>query len=206
MGTDIETTIADLLRRRRYAGCVRIGVAGGSGSGKTTVCRLIADGLRPRVCEVIGLDRFFKPVDLLPRYRSSLHAEPRPDFNRPDSLMAGEMAAHCRAVTGGVVLFDGHFALHYPAMRDLMDVKCYVDAPLEEMLRRRTERNLAAGYGGDRETILAYNRECVVPGYEAYILPTRGFADIVIPNGPEDAGARDALIRALCAAIGAALP
>jgi uridine kinase len=88
--------------------------------------------------------------------------------------------------------------LCYPEMRQLLDIICFVDAGIEAMLERRTERNLAANYGGDRDTILHYNRECVVPGYERYILPSRQHADVIIPNGSSATAERDALIQALC--------
>ena len=82
-----------------------------------------------------------------------------------------------------------------------MDVKCFVEADLEEMLARRTERNLAAEYGGGLDTILNYNRECVEPNYNRYILPTRAYADLVIPNGNSSGSARDGIIASLCKSI-----
>jgi|GEM_PF-2415185 len=82
------------------------------------------------------------------------------------------MVAHCRQYPQAQVhLLDEHFSLCYPALRELMDLRLFVSAELEEMLARRTEHNLAADYGGTREQILAYNRECVVPGYLGHIEP-----------------------------------
>jgi uridine kinase len=80
-------------------------------------------------------------------------------------------------------------------------VKCFVDVDLDEMLERRTLRNLAGGYGGGAENIWHYNRECVGPEYIRYLLPTRAYADIVIPNQDARADERDAILQALCAAI-----
>ena len=99
------------------------------------------------------------------------------------------------------IIFDGHFALSYAETRALMDIKCFVAIDIEEMLERRTTRNLAAGYGGDRENILAYNRECVVPRHEQFIQPTQRHADILIPNSLSDTPERDALIGMLCRKI-----
>jgi len=82
-----------------------------------------------------------------------------------------------------------------------MDIKCFVAVDVAEMLERRTARNLAAGYGGDRENILAYNRECVVPRHEQFIQPTQAFADFVISNNRSDVLERDALIAVLCRRI-----
>ena len=199
MSDTIEARIDALLRARRDPACLRIGVAGGSGSGKSTICDLMRTGLQPCAVTIIALDRFFKPTDQLPTYDSLYHGDRRPDFNRPDSLRVDEMIAFCRGVDGAdVVIFDSHFGLYYPEIRALMDIKCFVAVDPAEMLDRRTRRNLAIGYGGDRETILNYNRECVLPRYEEFILPTRNYADIVIPNGSAETAERDRWIGALC--------
>ena len=180
----------------------RIGLAGGSGSGKSTVAALIRERLHPLPVNIIKLDRYFKPEEQLPKYYSQFHGEFRPDFNAPDSLHVEEMLASCRAICSSeIVIFDGHFALFYPEMRALMDLKCFVEADAEEMLERRTRRNMAVGYGGGLETISAYNRECVLPRFIEYILPTKQFADIVIPNGDSEGVERDEFIEALCNCI-----
>jgi uridine kinase len=202
MSSAVEARIDACLHLRKDPACLRIGVAGGSGSGKSAVCDVLRQGLLPCVTEVIALDKFFKPVDQLPKYYSSYHQGCQPDFNTPDSLMVERMVTSCRAVAApGVVIFDGHFALYYAEMRELMDIKCFVAVDVAEMLERRTKRNLAAGYGGDRENILAYNRECVVPRYAQFIQPTQSFADVVIRNGRSDMHERDALLDMLCRKI-----
>lgn len=195
-----------LLRTRKNPQCLRLGIGGGSGSGKSTIAALIREQLLPLTTEVITLDRFFKPADQLPRYYSTYLASHHPDYNAPDSLMVDEMVAHCRQYPAAQVhLLDGHFSLHYPALRALMDLRIFVATDLELMLERRTTRNLTAGYGSSHEHILAYNRECVVPGYLGHIEPSRRFADLEIPNSQTDTAARDTLIEALCAKIRAAL-
>jgi uridine kinase len=202
MSNSVESRIDILLSSRKSSTCLRIGIAGGSGSGKSTVCDLILQGLRPCIPYVISLDSFFKPVDQLPKYYSNYHHNFQPDFNTPDSLMVERMVAHCKEVASpGVVIFDGHFALYYPEMRQLMDIKCFIDCDITEMLKRRTERNLANDYGGGAEEIFHYNQECVVPEYYRYILPTRTNADIVIPNDTASIAERDAIIYALCVRV-----
>ena len=164
-----------------------IGIGGGTGSGKTTIAAEVVERLRPLNIYLMNQDRFFKPVAELPTYYSDFHQSPRPDFNRPDSFRVAEMVAACTAVTGcDVLILEGILTLYYAELRALMDICCYVAAPLEEMLIRRTQRNLAVGYGGPYEEIAHYNLECVRPQHRRYNWPTRRFADVVIPNGLGD--------------------
>lgn len=194
-----KAKLARRLRQQRVAGQITIGIAGGSGSGKSTIAASIAQGLPSLDVEVIGLDRFFKPADELPRYYSAHDDAQYADYNRPDSLRVDEMIAACsQPAAADVVLLDGHLALCYEQLRACMDLTCFVDADVEQMLTRRTTRNLAAGYGGGAETIRLYNRECVLPGYEKHILPCRDQADLIIPNFDGASARRDAVIEALC--------
>ncbi len=198
----VRDTVAALLRDKQPGSQLIIGIAGGSGSGKTTVAEKMKACLQGRSVELVGLDRFFKPEAELPRYWSDYHRAECPHYNHPDSLRVDEMLAFCKKRSGfEAILLDGHFALYYPAMRRLMDIKCFVDIDLDEMLERRTQRNLAVGYGGSAENIWYYNRECVGPEYVRYLLPTRDYADIVIPNQAARQAERDAIIQALCQAI-----
>lgn len=206
MDEALSARLDALLRARKNPHCLRLGLGGGSGSGKSTIAALIRQHLLPLTTEVTTLDRFFKPADQLPKYYSAYLGSHQPDYNAPDSLKLAEMVAHCRQYPEAeVFILDGHFSLHYPELRELMDIRIFVAADLEEMLERRTARNLAAGYGGTREHILAYNRECVVPGYTGYIEPSRRFADLEIPNSQTDTAERDELIADLCAKIRSAL-
>ena len=176
-----------------------IGIGGGSGSGKTTIAKAIKKQLSGLDVLLVNQDRFFKPVDELPTYYSEFMQRPSPDFNRPDSFKTAEMFAFCEQIDGhNVVILEGILALYYPELRRLMDIKCYVTIPIDEMLIRRTSRNLAAGYGGSYEEIAHYNLECVVPQNGRYNVPTQRFADILIPNGPSDEERRDSIVTQLC--------
>ena len=198
----IKQTLADLLLDKTPSDPVRIGIAGGSGSGKTTVAESIKADLRSCSVEMIELDRFFKPEAELPRYWSAYHQQERPDFNRPDSLRVNDMLAYCASLSGfNVILFEGHFALYYPQMRQFMDIKCFVEIDLAEMLERRTQRNLSVGYGGSAEEIWNYNQECVAPQYIRHLQPTRAYADIVIPNNRSSAAEKDAILQSICEAV-----
>lgn len=164
-----------------------IGIGGGTGSGKTTVAEEVMERLRPLNIHLMHQDKFFKPIDELPTYYSEFYQKPCPDFNRPDSFRLEEMVAACTAVSGyDVLILEGILVLYYAELRALMDICAYVDTPLAEMLIRRTQRNLARGYGGPFAEIAHYNLECVTPQHQRYNWPTRRFADVVIPNGLGD--------------------
>ena len=136
---NVHETLTALLRHKTPGSQIIIGLAGGSGSGKSTVAQKIKAGLAGLKVERIALDRFFKPEAEMPRYWSDYHHAERPHYNHPDLLKVDEMVAFCDKIAGfDVVLLDGHFCLYYPAMRRLMDVKCSVDIDLDEMLERRT--------------------------------------------------------------------
>ena len=176
-----------------------IGIAGGTGSGKTTIVAEVMERLQPLNIHLIRQDKFFKPMDQLPTYYSDYWQKPCPDFNRPDSLRIEALTAACTAVAGyDVVILEGILVLYFSQLRQLMDIKCYVETPLAQMLIRRTQRNLAVGYGGPYEEIAHYNIECVTPQHRRYNHPTKRFADLVIPNGAHEALERETAVNQLC--------
>lgn len=179
-----------------------IGIGGGTGSGKSTIAAEIQRRLAPLSVTIVNQDKFFKPREEMPTYFSEYFRMPCPDFNRPDSIYADRMLAYCQQLSGmDVAILEGILMLYYPEMRQLMDLRCYVSLDLDEMLIRRTKRNLAAGYGGDYEEIAHYNLECVTRQHLRYNAPTERLAQLVIPNGNEEASQREEILTSLCAAI-----
>lgn len=190
------------MKPKKKNDLIRIAIAGGSGSGKSAIAEKIKKKLKKIPVEIVKLDRFFKPVSKLPKYRSKYLQKYCSDFNRPKSFKVKEMISSCKKMKGSkVIIFDGHFALYFPKLRKLFDIKCFVDAKIPEMLFRRTKRNLANKYGGSREVILNYNKECVIPRFKKYILPTRKYADIIIPNFKSSKERRDKIIDSICRKI-----
>ncbi len=201
-----KSKIQRLLGAKAQGSQIVLGLSGGSGSGKSTIAKAVASRLSHLEIERICLDRFFFPVDELPRYYSHYLGREQPNFNRPDSLDFDRMIDFCQNISGfDLVILEGHFALYRQEMREMMDIKCFVTIDVQEMLERRTRRNLAAHYGGDEDNILHYNQECVLPMYNKYILGTSRYADLLIPNSSGDVEARDALVEGLCREIRVAL-
>jgi len=201
---ETEAVVEALLQRWKRKcgerGHFSIGIGGGSASGKSTLAVALGEGLAPLAVEVIGQDRFFKPAAELPPYPSPTRAKPWPDYNRPDSFRAEEMFTHCRAVDGAdVVILEGILVLHYPELRELMDVKCYVAADADERIVRRIRRNLVAGLPLD--DIADYYLESVRFQHARYNAPTERYADLVIPGGMTEGVEREAMVETLCRVI-----
>ncbi len=180
---------------------INIAIAGGSGSGKSTIAKLLKDAAGSNT-EIFSLDKFFKNADTLPKYYSNYHQSYQADYNQPNSLKLSKMFKFCQNISGyDIAIFDGHFALYYPQLRQMMDIKIFVDCKIATMLKRRTIRNLANNYGGNKENIFYYNQECVKPSYQQYILPTKEYADIIINNNSNNTQFRNQVIKQLAQQI-----
>lgn len=182
---------------------VVIGIAGGSGSGKTTVIRRILERFGPRRIALLDHDAYYRPLDgLAPEQRA------RFNFDHPDALETDLMVRHLDALLAGqpvekptysfethsrlpetvtlepraVVLVDGILVLAEPALRERMDVKLYVDAPDDVRLMRRIERDLHER-GRSIESILEQYRRTVRPMHLDFVEPSKRHADVIIPRG-----------------------
>jgi uridine kinase len=184
---------------------VFIGIGGGTASGKSTLALAITAQLAPLTVQTIGQDRFFKSASQLPPFESASRAAPWPDYNRPDSFQVDDMLDTCRAQRGmEVVILEGILVLHYPVLRELMDLLLYVDADADERIVRRICRNVEAGMA--LSDVADYYLESVRYQHQRYNIPTRQHADLVIPGGNADHIAREALLRSVCAAITSVVP
>eukprot|EP01028_Stygiella_incarcerata_P003701 TRINITY_DN176_c1_g1_i1.p1 TRINITY_DN176_c1_g1~~TRINITY_DN176_c1_g1_i1.p1 ORF type:complete len:224 (+),score=68.68 TRINITY_DN176_c1_g1_i1:135-806(+) len=181
-----------------------IGVAGGTASGKTTVCREILDRLSDRRVVLIALDSFYR--ELTPEELE--HVE-RINFDHPDAFDFDLIHSTLRdmrerkpvkipeydfktyARTGKfieiqgdveVVLFEGILVFHTEEMRSMMDLKIYVQADADVRLIRRIRRDIAER-GRDLESVLAQYHKSVKPMHEQFITTTKQHAHIIIPHG-----------------------
>lgn len=200
----VEVIVESLLQAWRQGRGARqhlsIGIGGGSASGKSTLAARLQEELAPLRVEVIGQDRFFKPTAELPPYPLAGRQEPWPDYNRPDSFHVAEMVAHCRSVSGvDVAILEGILVLHYPELRELMDLKLYVAADADERIVRRIRRNLKAGM--DLDDICDYYLESVRFQHDRYNAPTQEHADLVIPGGMAETEEREAMVEGLCGVV-----
>ncbi|KAL0020697.1 hypothetical protein WJX77_001778 [Trebouxia sp. C0004] len=214
-----EVTISDSQDGARHAPFI-IGVAGGTASGKTSVCRKIMQQLRKDVPEEQGViinlsqDSFYR--NLTPQETADIANF---NFDHPKAFAFDEII-HCLGelkqanpveipqydfVTSSrtgqipvqhadVILFDGILAFYTPALQELFDLKIFVDTDADTRLARRVRRDIMHR-GRDVLQVLDQYERTVKPSFESYILPTKKHADIIIPRGAENEIAIDLILQ-----------
>lgn len=201
-------------------GGVFLGVAGGSGSGKTTVVEEIVRGLHPAKVAVIHHDSYYRDLAHMP-----LAERARVNFDHPDALETELLVAHLRALRSGesvqvpiyefsthvrrnevrlveptgVVILDGILVLADPRLRDLLDIKVFVDTDPDIRFIRRLRRDLR-DRGRSLESVVYQYERTVRPMHLAFVEGSRAHADIIIPEGGRNQVAIDLLVSRLRAA------
>ena len=199
---------------------VVIGVAGGSGSGKTTVVRRIVESLGPEQVTVLEHDRYY-------RDRNDLRLEERAalNYDHPDSLETDLLVQHVRQLKAGqqvavprydfaryarrgdteavtarkTIIVEGILIFTDRALRDLMDVKVFVDADADTRFIRRLQRDVAER-GRTMDSVIEQYQGTVKPMHFDFVEPTKRYADIIIPIGGHNPVAIDmmlSLVRSL---------
>lgn len=191
-----------------------IGVAGGTASGKSTVCERIMECVVKQSFEkerqIISLsqDSFYRGLSA---EESAKAARGQFNFDHPDAF-DHELMLQCMAdiqdgkatkvpvydfktnsrtgeftvvYPSDVVLFEGILVFYYPAIRDKFDMKLFVDTDADTRLSRRVLRDIEER-GRDLEHVLHQYTTLVKPAFEEFCLPTKKFADVIIPRGADN--------------------
>lgn len=192
-----------------------IGIAGGTGSGKTTVVRKIVEALPDGSVSVIPQDSYYKCQDHL-----SLAERKKTNFDHPDAFEWPLFAQQIDDLRNGkaieqptysyitstrlqetvhvepkeVIIVEGIMALYDKKLRDLMDLKIFVDAGADERLLRVITRDIAER-GHPLEMLINKYRTVLKPMHDEFIEPTKQYADIIIPNMGNNGPAIDMLTR-----------
>jgi uridine kinase len=194
-----------------------IGVAGGSGSGKTTVVRRIVDSLGPEQVTLLDHDRYY-------RSRNDLRLEERAalNYDHPDALETDLMVAHVRALKAGqpinapqydftrharlsetetfqprrALIVEGILVFTDAALRDLMDIKVFVDTDSDTRFIRRLQRDVAER-GRTMESVIEQYQHTVKPMHLEFVEPSKRYADVIIPLGGHNTVAVDLLLTML---------
>ncbi|MGM9763976.1 MAG: uridine kinase [Candidatus Cryptobacteroides sp.] len=190
-----------------------IGIAGGSGSGKTTVVKAITKQLKERVV-VIPQDSYYKDSSHVPvEQRQSIN------FDHPDSIDFKLLVQHLKDLKEGksveqpvysyitcsrsqtetvqvnpadVIIIEGILIFTCPELREQMDIKLFVDADDDDRLMRVMARDIIER-GKTVETVIERYTKTVKPMYLQFIEPSKRYADIIIPQGGHNKVAIDVI-------------
>lgn len=159
-----------------------IGIAGGSGSGKTHLSLLLKDGLKDKNVLILHTDRYYKAQR--PVMKAPFSNKTYEDFNHPDGVDIQRLCAEYQAAREGnefdLIIIEGFLLLHFDELREWLDLKVYVDCRADERMIRRTGWFLSKGYSYE-ETVQEY-LDLVRFRHDEYVEPTKWHADIII-NG-----------------------
>jgi uridine kinase len=197
------------------AGPIIVGIAGGTGSGKTTVARAIYDRVGKDKIEWISHDSYYRNFDALtPEEKHHIN------YDHPDSLETELLARHLDVLTKGssvevpiydfttharkveetqrveprkVIIVEGILVLAEPELRKRIDIKLYVDTPADIRFVRRLMRDIRSR-GRSVESVIEQYVTTVRPMHEEFVEPSKRYADLIIPEGGENMVAIDAII------------
>ena len=190
-----------------------IGIAGGTGSGKTTLMKNIVSRFEGDVT-VLSHDNYYKRHDELP-----YEARAQLNYDEPDALETDLMAAHLEALRRGesidcpvydfaahnrsdetvrieprkVIIVEGILIFENQPLRELMDIRIFVDTDADVRLCRRIKRDVNKR-GRTLESVLTQYQQTVKPMHEKYVEPSKKFADLVVPEGGKNYVALDMIM------------
>jgi len=179
-----------------------IGIAGGTGSGKTTVVNQIIKQLPTDEVCVISQDSYYNATDNMPYEERA-----KINFDHPRAIDFNLIIDHLKALKAGntidqpvysfvthnrtkdtikthprkVVIVEGILILNNKELRDLFDIKIFVHAETDERLIRRLKRDITER-GRDIDEVLSRYQTTLKPMHQEFIEPTKNFADLIIPN------------------------
>ncbi len=182
--------------------CIIIGVAGGTGSGKSTFTRRLEEAF-PDDVAVIYHDSYYRRQDEI-----SFEERRKVNYDHPDSLETQLLLEHLHLLKDGkaikcpvydysqhnrsdlvrsveprrIIIVEGILILADKRLRDLLDIKIYVEADADERILRRVVRDVKER-GRDIDNIVEQYLTTVKPMHYLYVEPTRAMADIVINSG-----------------------
>lgn len=191
-----------------------IGVTGGSGSGKTSVSRAIFDQLHGHSLMMLQEDSYYKSQDDVPFEERTKVNYDHPNAFDTDLLIKQledllnwktieipvyDYAAHTRSKEvvvqepREVIIVEGILTLNDARLRDLMDIKIFVDTDDDIRIIRRIQRDIEER-GRTLQSVIDQYLETVKPMYHQFIEPSKRYADIIVPEGGENQVAIDLLV------------
>ncbi len=191
-----------------------IGIAGGTGSGKTTITRKIVERFQEDVT-VIYHDNYYKARhDLTYEERVKLNYDHPSAFDtelmiRDLSALRSGVAIDCpvydysiydrteqtqTVMPSRVIIVEGILIFHEKELRDLMDIKLFVDADADVRILRRILRDVKER-GRSLDSVITQYLKTVKPMHEAFVEPSKKYADVIIPEGGNNVVALDMVLN-----------
>ena len=182
-----------------------IGIAGGSGSGKSTFAQRLKTAFPDQV-SLISCDNYYLPHDDIPLAQRALL-----NYDAPEALEFDLMVQHLEQLKNGepalcpvydfslhtrsqriteiqprpIILIDGILIFHDPSLRACMDLKIYVETDADERILRRARRDIVER-GRDLDSVIHQYLTTVKPMHNAYVNPTKVFADVILNGGKNE--------------------
>ena len=198
-----------------------IGIAGGTGSGKSTVAKVIIDRVGANHIALLPHDAYYKDLaQLAPAQRATIN------FDHPDSLETSLLVEHIKLLKDHhsielpvydfkthtrtpktihlepqpVILVEGILILAEPSLRDLFDVKIFVDTDADIRFIRRLERDIAER-GRTSTSVITQYMTTVRPMHMEFVEPSKRYADVIIPEGGLNTVAMDMVVARIIEAL-----
>jgi uridine kinase len=191
-----------------------IGIAGGSGSGKTTVAQTILQRVGPDRISFLQHDAYYKNLSGLPPFQRA-----EVNFDHPNSLETELLVQHIQQLKSGqpvavpiynfsthsrtdrtytvqprgVILVEGILLFAEPALREIFDVKIFVDTDSDLRFIRRLQRDIAER-GRTTESVIKQYLSTVRPMHMEFVEISKRYADVIIPEGGFNAAALDMVV------------
>ena len=182
---------------------ILIGIAGGTGSGKTSMAKNIVRDFDPEQVIIIEQDSYYHDLSHIP-----LDMRHRHNFDHPDAYDFDLLKSHMQALLEGkpvhvpiydykthtrkketlfvsghkIIVLEGIMVLYDPELRDMMDIKIYIETAPDIRFIRRLRRDIRER-GRTLESVIEQYLDTVRPMHEQFVEPTKKYADIIIPEG-----------------------
>ncbi|CAN0925368.1 Uridine/cytidine kinase UKL1, chloroplastic [Linum grandiflorum] len=200
-----------------------IGVSGGTASGKTTVCDMIIQQLHDHRVVLVNQDSFYR--GLTPEELERVHEY---NFDHPDAFDTEQLLDCVETLKSGrpyqvpiydfkthqrcsntfrqvnasdVIILEGILVFHDQRVRNLMNMKIFVDADADVRLARRIRRDTVER-GRDLDSVLEQYAKFVKPAFDDFVLPSKKYADVIIPRGGDNHVAIDLIVQHLQTKLG----
>ena len=203
-----------IIRRMNIPDPLVIGIAGGSGSGKTTVAQTILSRVGRERIAFLQHDSYYKDLSGLPPVQRA-----EINFDHPDSLESDLLIQHIASLRDGqpvqvpiydfatdrrtgktftvepcrVILVEGILIFVEPELRKMFDVKIFVDTDADLRFIRRLERDITER-GRSTESVIKQYQSTVRPMHLEFVEPSKRYADVIIPEGGFNTAAMDMVV------------